>query len=147
MAAAFGFAGLVFALVVVDRNGAQVGLLLSVPVVGLSFGAAMADFAMGAALGLGSLFAQPVGHLSLVHYGLPPTPDAGAAPAWLFVVLLAAPAAASPSSSGANWNGSSPLRNRTPWGGRRHSSGFAAAGLAPGTRRPHRRGRRHRPPG
>lgn len=93
VAAAFAFVGLVFALVVVDRNGAQVGLLFGVPVVGLSFGAAMADFAMGVALGLGSLFGQPVGHLSLVHFGLPPAPDAGAAPAWLFVVLLVAPAA------------------------------------------------------
>ena len=93
LAVAFAFVGLVFALVVVDRNGAQVGLLFGVPVVGLSFGAAMADFAMGAALGLGSLFAQPAGHLSLTHFGLPPGPDAGAAPAWLFVVLLVAPAA------------------------------------------------------
>ena len=93
LAAAFAFVGLVFALVVVDRNGAQVGLLFAVPVAGLSFGAAMADFAMGAALGLGTLFGQPAGHLSLVHYGLPPGPDAGAAPAWLFVVLLVAPAA------------------------------------------------------
>lgn len=93
LAAAFAFVGLVFALVVVDRNGAQVGLLFGVPVVGLSFGAAMADFAMGAALGLGSLFAQPMGHVSLAHFGLPPGPDAGAAPAWLFVVLLVAPAA------------------------------------------------------
>jgi hypothetical protein len=93
VAAVFAFVGLVFALVVVDRNGAQVGLLFGVPVLGLSFGAAMADFAMGAALGLGSLFGQPAGHVSLVHFGLPPAPDAGAAPAWLFVVLLAAPAA------------------------------------------------------
>ena len=92
VAAAFAFVGLVFALVVVDRNGAQVGLLVGVPVVGLSFGAAMADFAMGAALGLGSLFAQPMGHVSLTHFGLPPGPDAGAAPAWLFVTLLVAPA-------------------------------------------------------
>jgi len=93
VAAAFAFVGLVFGLVVVDRNGAQVGLLFGLPVLGLSFGAAMADFAVGAALGLGSLFGQPVGHLSLAHFGLPPTADAGAAPAWLFVVLLVAPAA------------------------------------------------------
>jgi hypothetical protein len=93
IAVAFAFVGLVFGLVVVDRNGAQVGLLFGVPVLGLSFGAAMADFAMGAALGLGSLFGQPVGHVSLAHFGLPPAPDAGAAPAWLFAVLLAAPAA------------------------------------------------------
>jgi len=93
VAVAFAFVGLVFGLVVVDRNGAQVGLLFGVPVVGLSFGAAMADFAMGAALGLGSLFGQPVGHVSLAHFGLPPASGAGAAPAWLFVVLLVAPAA------------------------------------------------------
>jgi hypothetical protein len=93
VAVAFAFVGLVFALVVVDSNGAQVGLLFGVPVVALNFGAAMADFAMGAALGLGSLFGQPVGHLSLVHFGLPPAAGAGAAPVWLFVVLLAAPAA------------------------------------------------------
>jgi hypothetical protein len=92
VATAFAFVGLVFSLVVVDRNGAQVALLFGVPVVGLSFGAAMADFAMGAALGLGSLFAQPVGHLSLSHFGLPPGPESGAAPAWLFAVLLVAPA-------------------------------------------------------
>jgi hypothetical protein len=91
VAAAFAFVGLVFSLVVVDRNSAQVGLLFGVPVVGLSFGAAMADFAMGAALGLGSLFAQPQGHVSLAHFGLPPGPEAGAAPAWLFAVLLVAP--------------------------------------------------------
>jgi hypothetical protein len=78
---------------VVDSNGAQLGLLFGVPVVGLNFGAAMADVAMGAAVGLGSLFGQPVGHLSLVHFGLRPAPGAGAAPAWLFVVLLVAPAA------------------------------------------------------
>lgn len=91
ISAACAFVGLVFSLVVVDRNGAQVALLFGVPVVGLSFGAAMADFAMGAALGLGSLFAQPVGHLSLARFGLPPGPDAGAAPVWLFAVLLVAP--------------------------------------------------------
>jgi hypothetical protein len=91
VSAAFAFVGLVFSLVVVDRNGAQVALLFGVPVVGLSFGAAMADFAMGAALGLGSLFAQPIGHLSLAHFGLPPGPAAGAAPVWLFAVLLVAP--------------------------------------------------------
>ena len=93
MAIAFAFVGLVFSLVVVDRNGAQVGVLFGVPVVGLSFGAAITDFTMGAAVGLGKLFAQPVGHLSLTHFGLPPGPDAGAAPAWLFVVLLVVPAA------------------------------------------------------
>jgi hypothetical protein len=93
IAAAFAFVGLVFGLVVVDRNGAQVGLLFGLPVLGLSFGAAMADFAMGGALGMGSLFGQPVGHVSLAHFGLPPGADAGAAPAWLFVVLLVAPAA------------------------------------------------------
>ncbi|MCA1845262.1 MAG: hypothetical protein LC792_19130 [Actinobacteria bacterium] len=93
MAVAFAFVGLVFGLIVVDRNGAQVGLLFGVPVLGLSFGAAMADFAMGAALGLGSLFGQPVGHVSLAHFGLPPAADAGTAPVWLFVVLLVAPAA------------------------------------------------------
>ena len=53
---------------------------------GFSFGAALADCAMGAALGLGTLFGQPVEHLSLVHSGCRPAPDAGAAPAWLFVV-------------------------------------------------------------
>jgi hypothetical protein len=92
VAAAFAFVGLVFALVVVDRNGAQVGLLFGVPVVGLSFGAAMTDFAMGAALGLGSFFGESAGHVSLARFGLPPGPDAGAAPAWLFLVLLVAPA-------------------------------------------------------
>jgi len=93
LAVVFAFAGLVFALAVVDSNGAQVGLLFGVPVAGLNFGAAIADVAMGAAVGLGSVFAQPAGHLSLVHFGLPPAADAGAAPAWLFVVMLAAPAA------------------------------------------------------
>ena len=91
VSAGFAFVGLVFSLVVVDRNGAQVALLFGMPVVGLSFGAAMADFAMGAALGLGSLFAQPIGHLSLARFGLPPGPGAGAAPGWLFAVLLVAP--------------------------------------------------------
>jgi hypothetical protein len=93
LAVVFAFVGLVFSLAVVDSNGAQVGLLFGVPVAGLSFGAAIADVAMGAAVGLGSVFAQPAGHLSLVHFGLPPGADAGAAPAWLFVVMLAAPGA------------------------------------------------------
>ena len=88
---AFAFVGLVFSLVVVDRNGAQVAVLFGVPVVGLSFGAATADFAMGAALGMGALFAEPLGHLSLARFGLPPVPDAGSAPLWLFAVLLVAP--------------------------------------------------------
>jgi len=93
VAAVFAFVGLVFSLAAVDSNGAQVGLLFGVPVAGLSFGAAIADVAMGGAVGLGSVFAQPAGHLSLVHFGLPPGADAGAAPAWLFVVMLAAPGA------------------------------------------------------
>lgn len=94
VAAVFAFVGLVFALVVVDHNSDQVGLLFGVPVVALNFGAAMADVAMGAAVGFPAIYGDhPPGHLSLVHFGLPPWPDAGAAPAWLFVALLVAPAA------------------------------------------------------
>jgi hypothetical protein len=96
VAAAFAVVGLAFALVVADRGGARVGLLFGVPVVGLSFGAAMADFALGGALGglpAAFGFGSSSGPTSLAHFGLPPSADAGAAPAWLFVVLLVAPVA------------------------------------------------------
>jgi hypothetical protein len=56
-------------------------------VAALSFGAVLVDAGMGAALGGVS------GHTSLFHYGLPAGPDAGAAPGWLFVALVLAPAA------------------------------------------------------
>jgi hypothetical protein len=93
MCGAFGVAGLVFALVVADSNHARIGLLFGFPVVGLSFGAAMADFALGGALGgFGVFFERAAGHTSLARFGLPPGSEAGAAPAWLFVVLLVAPA-------------------------------------------------------
>jgi hypothetical protein len=77
--------GLLFALVVADESYDRVGLLLGFPVVGFSFGAALADGAMGAALGGVS------GHTSLTHFGLPAGSEAGAAPAWLFAAALLAP--------------------------------------------------------
>src|SRR5581483_8992586 len=64
----------------------RLGLLVGFPVVGLSLGAALVDAAMGAAL------AGINGQSSLLHFGLPARPDSGAAPLWLFVVVLLAPA-------------------------------------------------------
>jgi hypothetical protein len=86
LAAALAVVGLVFGLVVADGGAERLGLLIGFPVVGLSLGAALADAAMGAAL------AGITGQSSLLHFGLPARPGSGAAPLWLFVVLLLAPA-------------------------------------------------------
>ena len=86
MATGLAVFGLAFALVVADGGRARTGLLLGFPVVGLSLGVAVADAAMGAAL------AGIRGYTSLFHFGLPARPDSGAAPAWLMVALLIAPA-------------------------------------------------------
>jgi hypothetical protein len=92
-AAAFGVlagglavVGLLFALAVADSGANRVGLLFGFPVAGLSFGAALVDAAMGAALGGFS------GHSSLTHFGLPARPGAGAAPVWIFAAVALAPA-------------------------------------------------------
>jgi hypothetical protein len=87
LACALAVVGLAFALVVTDGGPSRIGLLFGFPVVGLSFGAALLDGAMGAAL------AGLNGHTSLAHFGLPAVPGAGAAPAWLFAVVVLAPAA------------------------------------------------------
>jgi hypothetical protein len=87
LAAGLAVAGLVFALAVADGGSERIGLLFGFPVAALSFGAVLVDAGMGAALGGVS------GHTSLFHYGLPAGPDAGAAPGWLFVALVLAPAA------------------------------------------------------
>jgi hypothetical protein len=79
--------GLVFALVVADSGHGRIGLVFAFPVAGFSFGAALADGAMGAALG--GVF----GHTSLTHFALPAGPAAGAAPTWLFATVLLAPGA------------------------------------------------------
>jgi hypothetical protein len=86
LAAGLAVVGLVFGLVVADGGPERIGIIIGFPVVGLSLGAALADAAMGAALG------GVTGHSSLLHFGLPARPDSGAAPLWLFVVLLLAPA-------------------------------------------------------
>jgi hypothetical protein len=78
--------GLAFALVVADSGHERIGVLFGFPVVGFSVGAALADAAMGAALG------GLATHTSLVHFGLPAGRAAAAAPVWLFAVLLLAPA-------------------------------------------------------
>ncbi len=78
---------LVAAIVVVDDGSERLGVILSVPFVGITTGVLGAAFAMGAAIGLGS------GHVSLLHFGFPPTFDAGAAPIPFFVLLVLAPAA------------------------------------------------------
>jgi hypothetical protein len=87
LAAGLAVVGLVFALAVADGGSERVGLLFGFPVAGLSFGAVLVDAAMGAALSGVS------GHTSLVHFGLPAGPDAGAAPGWLFVAVALVPAA------------------------------------------------------
>lgn len=87
LAAGLAVLGLVFGLVVADGGPERIGLLFGFPVAGLSFGAVLVDGAMGAALGGVS------GHTSLFHFGLPAGPDAGAAPGWLFVAMVLAPAA------------------------------------------------------
>jgi hypothetical protein len=79
--------GLICALVVTDGVHERIGLLFGFPVVGFSFGAALLDGAMGAGLG------GVAGHTSLAHFGLPAGPDAGAAPIWVFVAVVLAPAA------------------------------------------------------
>jgi hypothetical protein len=87
LACALAAVGLCFALVVADDGASRIGVVFGFPVVGLSFGAALVDGAMGAALGGLS------GHTSLFHFGLPAGPGSGAAPAWLFAALALAPAA------------------------------------------------------
>jgi hypothetical protein len=87
LAAGLAVVGLLFTLVVVDSGASRIGVLLGFPVVGLSFGAALADAAMGAALGALS------GHTSLTHFGLPARPGAGAAPVWVFAAVGLAPSA------------------------------------------------------
>src|SRR5581483_11067103 len=86
MATGLAVIGLLFALVVVDGGWARLGLIVGFPVVGLSLGAALSDAALGAAL------AGIRGYSSLFHFGLPARPDSGAAPAWLMVALIVAPA-------------------------------------------------------
>lgn len=85
LAGGMAVAGLLFAVVVADSGHERVGVLLGFPVVGVSFGAALVDGAMGAGLG------NVNGHSSLFEFGLPAGPAAGAAPPWLFVALLLAP--------------------------------------------------------
>jgi hypothetical protein len=84
LAAGLAVLGLVFALVVVDSGHERIGVLFGFPVVGFSVGAALADAAMGAALG------GLATHTSLLHFGLPAGRTAAAAP-WLFPALLLAP--------------------------------------------------------
>lgn len=79
--------GLLVALVVTDGVHERIGLLFGFPVVGFSFGAALLDGTMGAALGGVS------GHTSLSNFGMPAGPEAGAAPVWVFLTVLLAPAA------------------------------------------------------
>jgi hypothetical protein len=85
LAAGLAVLGLAFALVVADSGHDRIGILFGLPVVGFSVGAALADGAMGAAL------AGALSHTSLVHFGLPAGPAAGATPAGLFAALLLAP--------------------------------------------------------
>ncbi len=85
LAAASGIFGLICALVVTDGVHQRVGLLFGFPVAGFSFGAALLDAAMGAALGGVSR------HTSLMHFGMPAGADAGAAPIWVFVTMLLVP--------------------------------------------------------
>jgi hypothetical protein len=87
LAGGLSVVGLVFAVAVADGGAERIGLLFGFPVTGFSFGAVLVDAAMGAALGGVS------GHTGLFHFGLPAGPGAGAAPGWLFVVLVLVPAA------------------------------------------------------
>ena len=86
LATGLAFVGLLFGVAVADSGADRLGMVIGFPVVGFSLGAALADGAMGAAL------AGITGHSSLLHFGLPARPDSGAAPLWLFVVVLLAPA-------------------------------------------------------
>lgn len=87
LAALLAVVGLVAGLVVTDGVHERIGLLFGFPIVGFSFGAALLDAAMGAALG------GVGGHTSLVRFGMPAGADAGAAPVWVYVAVLLAPAA------------------------------------------------------
>lgn len=86
LASGLAVVGLMFGLVVVDSGAARLGMVIGFPVMGFSFGAALADGAMGGAL------ASLSGHSSLLHFGLPAGPESGAAPVWLFAAVLLAPA-------------------------------------------------------
>ncbi len=86
LAGGLAVVGIVFALAVADGGADRLGIIVGFPIVGFSFGAVLADAAMGAALaGAGS-------HTSLLQFGLPAAPGSGAAPAWLFATMLLAPA-------------------------------------------------------
>jgi hypothetical protein len=86
LATGLAVVGLLFGLAVADSGADRLGIVIGFPVVGFSLGAGLADGAMGAAL------AGVRGHSSLLHFGLPAHPESGAAPLWLFVVVLIAPA-------------------------------------------------------
>ena len=83
-----------------DSGAERALLLLGFPLVGVNLGVQGVSVAMGAAVGLeaagpaevGGIAPPGAGHVSLLHFGFPPKPGAGAAPVAAFGLLALAPA-------------------------------------------------------
>jgi hypothetical protein len=126
------------AIAAADSGTERVLLLLALPLMGLNLGVQGVTVAMGAAVRLvavgpaevGGIPPPGAGHLSLLHFGFPPEPGAGAAPAVAFALLALAPALVA-------WSLGRELRRRPPAeeqdalaAGFAAAGGFAAAALA-----------------
>ena len=113
-----------------DSGAERALLLLGFPLLGVNLGVQGLSVAMGAAVRLvavgpaevGGIPPAGAGHVSLLHFGFPPEPDAGAAPVAAFLLLALAPALVA-------WSLGRELRRRPP--GEEQdalAAGFAAAG-------------------
>ena len=126
------------AVAAADSGTERALLLLGFPLLGLNLGVQGVSVAMGAAVRLvavgpaevGGIPPPGAGHLSLLHFGFPPEPGAGAAPGAAFLLLALAPALVA-------WSLGRELRRRPPGeeqdalaAGFAAAGGFAAAALA-----------------
>jgi hypothetical protein len=126
------------AVAAADSGTERALLLLGFPVLGLNLGVQAVSVAMGAAVRLvavgpaevGGIPPPGAGHVSLLHFGFPPEPGAGAAPAAAFLLLALGPALVA-------WSLGRELRRRPPEeeqdalaAGFAAAGGFAAAALA-----------------
>jgi hypothetical protein len=126
------------AVAAADTGTERALLLLGFPLVGVNLGVQGVSVAMGAAVDLvaagpaevGGIAPPDAGHLSLLRFGFPPEPGAGAAPAAAFLLLALAPALVA-------WSLGRELRRRPPdeeqdalAAGFAAAGGFAAAALA-----------------
>jgi hypothetical protein len=85
-------------LIAADSGAERVLLLFATPALLVNLGAAGVTLAMGGAVGLGGPRASSLGlvpgrYVSLFHFGFPPRPADGAAPALVFLLLVLAPVA------------------------------------------------------